>query len=45
MILCSIQRVQVKILLGDKIYGKNVSIETKGKFFKHKVGKYDSNKK
>ena len=33
------------ILLGDKIYGKNVPNVAKGKLFKYKVGKYESDQK
>ena len=33
------------ILLGNKIYGKNVPNAAKGEFFKYKVGKYESYRK
>ena len=32
--------IDTLILLGDKIYDKNVPNVTKGEFFKYKVGKY-----
>ena len=35
----------ILILLGDKIYGKNFPNAAKGRFFKYKVGKYESDGK